>query len=128
MKVLDPGHRYELAHLDGKRKQTLTFVKRKGAMYPGNKSAHEGTNVQEVLRACVDRLLYVNGQIPSEHTHLARLNIEGAIFELEQRAAERHGRSMGFSIDEAVHGKTCGKCGHVQCKGECRKWQSRPSP
>lgn len=124
MKILEPGHRYELMQLDVPGSSLtygteLWFVKRMGDKYPGNTTAHPGTIIQEVLRACVARLLYVNDQLPNEHTHLARLNIEGAIFELETRAAERAGRDTGFSIHEAVYGTTCFKCGHIQCKGEC---------
>lgn len=121
MIILDPGHRYKLFHLDGKKSTILTFVKRTGKMYPGNKSKNEGTNCQEVLRACADRLLYLNNQIPDENTHSARLAIEGAILLLEQRAARRHGRSEEFSISKAVHGDFCKKCGHVECNGKCHK-------
>lgn len=88
-------------------------------MYPGNKGHHTGTNIQEVLRACADRLLYLHNQIPDEDTHSARLAIEGAIFLLECRAARRHKREQTFSIDEAVKGKTCHKCGHIHCDGKC---------
>lgn len=119
---VEPGHIYKLGILDAQPAEcfsNLVYVKRMGDKYPGNTSAHSGTTVQEVLRTAVARLLYVNNQLPNEHTHLARLNIEGAIFELETRAAERTGRDTGFSIHEAVYGITCSKCGHIQCKGEC---------
>lgn len=120
MRELESGHIYQLQTLDGEAAQILIFVKRIGEKYPGNLlPAHQGTTVQEVLRSCVARLLYVNNQLPNEHTHLARLNIEGAIFELESRAAELAKRDAGFSIHEAVYGTTCSKCGHIQCKGEC---------
>lgn len=123
---VEPGHRYDLQVLDHRELHTresavvrLAFVKRTGLKYPGNENEHPGTTLQEVLRACVARLIYVNNQLPNEHTHLARLNIEGAIFELESRAAELAKRDAGFSIHEAVYGTTCSKCGHIQCKGEC---------
>ena len=37
MKVLDPGHKYELAVLDGDLPVILTYAKRIGDKYPGNK-------------------------------------------------------------------------------------------
>jgi hypothetical protein len=54
--VIDPGHEYELASLDGEKAVRLTFVKRIGARYPGNKGpSYSGTNCQEVLRVLIDR-------------------------------------------------------------------------
>jgi hypothetical protein len=64
MKILDAGHRYQLDHLDGDNVTELTFVKRSGAMYPFNIGEYEGTNVQEVLRALIDRTEYLNRQKP----------------------------------------------------------------
>lgn len=49
MKVIEPGHIYDLDHLDGDAHQLLTFVNRE--LLP-----HEGTQTQEVLRAVVDVL------------------------------------------------------------------------
>lgn len=49
MKVIEPGHIYELDHLDGKNKSRLTFVNRESA-------PHEGTQTQEVLRANIDSI------------------------------------------------------------------------
>lgn len=65
MKVIDPGHKYELSTLDGDDSPVvLTFVKRVGANYPGNESAYAGTTLQETLRACLDRLAYLDRQLP----------------------------------------------------------------
>lgn len=63
MKVIDPGHHYGLAVLDGEPNgsESLLFVKRQGEKYPGNTFHHHGTTLQEVLRACCERLRYVNG-------------------------------------------------------------------
>ena len=62
MKVIDPGHKYELAHLDGNGHEVLTFVKREGDGYPGNIDHHAGTNLQEVFRAALDRVKYLDNQ------------------------------------------------------------------
>lgn len=52
MRVVDPGHVYDLVSLDGGQVHRLTFVKRLGERYPGNVGfPHAGTNMQEVLRA-----------------------------------------------------------------------------
>lgn len=47
MRVIEPGHIYELEHLDGDSTQRLVFVNRED-------TPHEGTQTQEVLRANID--------------------------------------------------------------------------
>ena len=121
MKVIDPGHEYELAHLDGDGSSRLVFVKREGDGYPGNVGHHEGTTMQEVLRALIDRAKYVNAQIPSAYTLAAIDCMRTAIEYFEVRAAKRHGRefiSSTVPIEERI---TCLKCGHIGCLGSCRK-------
>lgn len=127
MRVLDPGHHYALNVLDQEPsewdispviEQYLYFVKRTGFKYPGNYTAYGGTTMQEVLRACVDRCAYVNKQRPSIWTRWTRALIMLAVWCLEARAAELHGRSRP-SLKEAVWGLTCAKCNHVGCRGEC---------
>jgi hypothetical protein len=67
MRVMDPGHWYELALLDALPNrlglETLRFVKRVGDKFPGNQlPAYAGTTTQEVLRALIDRTKYVDAQ------------------------------------------------------------------
>jgi hypothetical protein len=119
MKVLDPGHRYALAHLDGEGEEILQFVKREGEGYPGNVGHCEGTTLQEGLRVFIDRANYVNNQIPNQHTLDAIGHMKMAIYEFEVRAAERHNRFVDFDVQGAVYGEICKKCGHVGCKGDC---------
>lgn len=49
MKVIEPGHIYQLQHLDGSGAGILVFVNRE----PGTE--HEGVQTQEILRALIDR-------------------------------------------------------------------------
>jgi hypothetical protein len=118
VKVLDPGHRYELPHVDGDGTTVLTFVKRDGEGYPGNQGHHEGVIMQEVLRALIDRATYVDQQIPCVDTEAAIKAMMLACFLLERRAAVRRGRRTPV-LDEAVYGVPHKGCGHVGCKGEC---------
>lgn len=122
MKVVDPGHRYRLHVLDtdGPNGFPLIFVKREGPGYPGNVGHYPGTTIQEVLRACCDRLEYVNNQIPSPYTRSARRELKNAIFQLECRAAERHGRPRTFDNVDILDHAVCLLCGHVDCDGRCR--------
>lgn len=122
MIVIDPGHEYELDQLDSSDEQILTFVKRQGPKYPGNDSAYPGTTVQEVLRACIDRLEYVYNQTSHPRTDKARNRLIRALYHLEARHAELHGLENEFH--ELVTGflpiatlTTCGTCGHLVCRG-----------
>jgi hypothetical protein len=129
VKVIDPGHEYELDWLDGKPPiersggiedgNRLIFVKRAGAGYPGNKGSHPGTNMQEVLRALIDRVKYLDGQIHDERNLGVLENLRGALWLLEDRAAERHGRSLQSQVRNIEHQLTCQRCGHVECQGKC---------
>lgn len=115
MKVLDPGHRYELDVLDGTESVVLQFVKREGPGYPGNVGHYGGTIMQEVLRALVDRSQYVNQQVPCPETEAAIGLLKTAIVLFEIRAAKRHDRDLEQSVDEIVAGPTCSYCLHVGC-------------
>ena len=122
MKVLDPGHSYELEHLDGHSTTHLTFVKRCGDMYPGNTGRYQGTNMQEVLRALIDRCRYVNQQDDNVFTKRVIDMLRSALFHLEYRAAVRHERDTAFLANaDLENGPTCPKCGHIGCKGECHE-------
>jgi hypothetical protein len=123
MRVLDPGHQYELSvissHLEPERAardgtlipETLTFVKRVGDHYPGNKQPqYSGTTTQEVIRALIDRTKYVDNQIPSNHNVVVIDGLRSALYSLELRAAAERGDRPYFDLE------TCATCGHVLCR------------
>lgn len=125
MKILDPGHLYELNLLDAdihgsNGTTTLRFVKRCGDKYPGNSEpAYEGVTTQEVLRALIDRQKYVDGQRPSVANKLVLSNLRQALRWLEVRAAEERGDdvSAGAILDmpELELEPVCQGCGHLLC-------------
>lgn len=131
MNVIDPGHVYELDFLDeepglpaeyleGSGVKLLTFVKREGPGYPGNVGRHAGTNIQEVLRALINRVQYLDSQIPHPNNWIIIQLFRESILQLENRAAERHGRPpLERFIQEIEKMPTCIKCGYIGCKGEC---------
>jgi len=122
MRVLDPGHQYALTHLDGNLEELLTFVKREGPGYPGNVGSHPGTNLQEVIRACMDRIRYLDGQIHDVANTEALQSLRNALWALEMRAAYRHGRILPFNLYGKIEIEpTCHKCGHVGCESSCDK-------
>lgn len=120
MKILCPGHLYELACLDGAPEEIsfLRFVKRVGDHYPGNESpAWPGTTMQEVIRSLIDRAGYVNRQIPCSETEAAIGLLKAALLLFEIRAARVKGRTLEVpDLDAVVSGECCHQCGHVDCR------------
>lgn len=118
MRIIDPGHRYHLNILDGINNEThvLQFVKRIGEHYPGNEYPNPGTTIQEVLRACIDRLYYVNNQIRCPESEAAIYNLRMAIWELEVRAKRVKKKTLNLTtIKEIETIPTCITCGHIMC-------------
>ena len=115
MRVIDPGHIYELASFDGGSPIALTFVKRNSPpeKYPGNHNAHPGTQTQEVLRALIDRSLYVDAQSPCSETKCIVGLLRSALVMLERRHDRTHaGIPDNWPIEEAPF---CVTCGHLSC-------------
>lgn len=121
MKIIQPGHIYLLDHLDGEGKSVLTFVKRIGEKYPYNQlPAYEGTTIQEVLRALINRVMYVN------HQHSAQENLDVidrlrmCIVRLELRAARVGEYKISTNRIDIENEETCKQHLHIQC-GKCKK-------
>lgn len=121
MKVIDPGHTYALQNLDVRQSnqaQPLVFVKRCNPpeKYPGNFWYQAGTTMQEVLRALIDRIQYVNKQKPDPTNKLVLRAYREALILLELRAAGTHGRTIALSPEQREHIEelsSCEKCGHI---------------
>lgn len=118
MKVIDPGHSYELTNIDGSGSNFLTFVKREGPGFPGNVGHHEGTNLQEVIRVLIDRVKYLNNQIYDERNNAIIRYLRLSLMYLEHRAAERHNRELGVLLDTIENQSVCERCGHIGCRKE----------
>ena len=120
MKVLDPGHEYELAILDDFENdlapQHLRFVKRFGPGYPGNVNSYAGTNLQEVLRVLIDRVQYLEAQISDPSNGMVIKNLRECILLLELRAADRHGRVLPNTRLDIENEPVCKMCGHIACE------------
>ena len=83
MKVLEKGHVYELEHIDGLGKQTLTFVNRELG------TEHEGTQSQEVIRALIDRTKHCDSCLRWEGNDRIIHHLRMALVLHEARALER---------------------------------------
>jgi hypothetical protein len=117
MREIEPGHIYELASYDGAQSNIITYVKREGALYPGNIGAHPGTLTQESLRADAARLSYVNQQEPCNETSMALWHVRQALMLLEMRAKRKRGQVLPpLDIRAIEHIDSCRTCGHILCK------------
>lgn len=117
MKVIDPGHLFRLDTLDGSEQAILRFVKRIGVGYPGNETAYCGTVLQEVFRACISRLFYLNTQIPCLESQVAITHVRAALYLMEARNARLKGLPMPENLHALEQRVTCTKCLHIVCNG-----------
>ncbi|HVX56446.1 MAG TPA: hypothetical protein VHA37_01830 [Candidatus Saccharimonadales bacterium] len=120
MKVIDPGHIYELDILDGylvRGGGHLRFIR--WPDYPHNQqSPHPGTTSQEVIRALIDRVQYLDQKQPSRHNVTVVDSLRIALLALEMQACEqrgRHGKRLISVPEEIELAPTCKVCGHIQC-------------
>lgn len=85
MRIIDPGHKYEVNYLDGNDNiDTITFVKRG---HPGKN--HPGTTNQELLRVLIDRIKFLNTEIPWRGNEEILFYLRKALILHECRALER---------------------------------------
>ena len=124
MRVIDPGHKYALKHLDGEGEEIITYVKRVGAKYPGNVGCHSGTTLQEEWRAQIHRLRYLDQQEPCNETKICIDQLQLCIMRLEARAARKHGRPAPVEYNDRdlriiEDFPVCDNCGHIGCEGNC---------
>lgn len=128
MRVIDPGHQYEVTVLDeddhvAYPRQVITFVKREGVKFPGNIGSYPGTNLQEVFRVCLDRVKYLENQVSCIENKQIQTKLRECIRLLEERAAKRHNRNSYYNLyekdgstnDQIEFLLTCPKCGHIGC-------------
>jgi hypothetical protein len=103
MVVIEPGHVYDLPHLDSAGAERLTFIRRSSAAIQ-HPSEHTGTNTQSVLRALIDRTLFLDGVISSvenddavHYLRMALLCYEGRAYRRKvERLNRQEGRHAGF--------------------------------
>lgn len=117
MRVIDPGHEFELSEIDNSaRVQRLTFVKRVGENYPGNSGAHGGILTQEALRAIISRCKYMNAQGHCVETDQIIHSLRMALYAFEVRAARCRGTWIELKTLEGIEDiPVCLTCGHIQC-------------
>jgi len=122
MKVIDPGHMYKIDMLDGYLNDPsnfLVFVKRNNPpeKYPGNLNSYPGTTIQEVLRALINRIKYLQNQKGCEEDVILLNIFREGILLLEQRNAREKGRGLLVPTDIVIEDiPTCPECLHIGCQ------------
>ena len=118
MIVLDPGHKYLLDSFDGGEPLLLTFVKRDSPSekFPGNVGHYPGTQTQEVLRALINRGLYVQNQQPCAETAGLIDLLRVGLWSLEARTRRvREQLALDVVLSSIEDIPTCSRCGHIAC-------------
>lgn len=95
MKIIEPGHVYQLQHQDGTGAGLLVFVNREAG------TEHEGTQTQEVLRALIDRTQHCDSCLRWDGNDKIIEHLRMALVLHEARALERK-TAKGEIAPEAV--------------------------
>lgn len=97
MKVLTPGHKYELAHFDNPEHcQTIQFIEKRAVNIPDAplEVVNDGTTNEEVLVMLIDRLHFLMEKLPSRESSIAFTHLQEALMWLEKRTADRKARHV----------------------------------
>lgn len=102
MKILTPGHKYELDHfenygLPGVPVQTLQFIEK--VQDPDGptgqlKTVNDGTTNEEVLRVLINRMQSLQEKFPCRENAIVTTKLEESLMWLEKRTADRKARGV----------------------------------
>lgn len=106
MKILTPGHKYELENFENKDNlgQIIQFIEKTPIFdaEPGKdpeptgelKTVSDGTTNEEVLEVLINRLNYLNNKFPCRENSIAITHIETALLWLNKRTQDRLKRGV----------------------------------
>lgn len=113
MKILSPGHTYELENVDGPGSSLIFFVRRRnerGELLTDH-SRRAGILTQELLRCAIDRTLYLYAEAPCDEDTKIIEHLREALTLYESRAARRAIERLAKPELEVP----CVICGHILC-------------
>ncbi len=95
VKVIVPGHEYEVSSADGKKVAgVISFIQKK----PNNKGVLEliknGTSTEEVIKVLIDRVEFLDTKVSGKHNKKIVKLLKEALTELEARTADRVKRGV----------------------------------
>jgi hypothetical protein len=85
MKVIDPGHIYELEEVGSQKNQRIIFIKKTGE-HQHHQEEWPGVYNQELIRILIDRTQYLNTALPSLEYRSVIEHLRYALYQLEMRA------------------------------------------
>jgi hypothetical protein len=95
MKVLTPGHKYELENFETGT-QVIQFIEK--LPYKGSlvdlETVNDGTTNEDILEMLIDRLAYLGDLLPSRENSLAKTKCEEALMWLNRRTQNRRARGV----------------------------------
>ncbi len=95
MKILTPGHKYELDNFNGSpNKQTIQFIEKEKMVDGGLTTVNDGTTNEEVLAILINRIQYLNGMFPCRENSIVITKLEEALMWLEKRTKDRVKRGV----------------------------------
>lgn len=98
MKVLTPGHEYELDYFENKDRpgQVIQFIEKVPIM-PGSPelmTVNDGTTNEDLLRVLIDRMNSMQAKFPCRENAIATTHFETGLLWLEKRTADRKIRGV----------------------------------
>lgn len=101
MKVIDPGHMYQLNDFDsGNPHQTLKFINKAPNLDENAKPdgtlhlVYDGTTNEEVLAMLIDRMQYLQEKFPCRENAIVITKLEESLMWLEKRTKDRTKRGV----------------------------------
>lgn len=99
MKILTPGHRYELENFENKDQpgQDLQFIEKEqvaGGPLGALRTVNDGTTNEEVLKVLINRCESLYQKFPSEETWCAINHLKSALYAFQSRTYERQQRGV----------------------------------
>jgi len=98
MKIITPGHRYELSNFENPiDNQTLQFIEKRPSPHTSDapmETVHEGTTSEEVLRVLIDRMNHLQDKFPCRENAVVITHLETALLWLDKRTADRKARDV----------------------------------
>lgn len=95
MKVITPGHLYELYNLESDTTQQLQFIEKTLAADGETFSViSPGTTNEEVLKVLIDRMNYLQTKAPCRENAIVITKLEESLMWLEKRTAGRMARGV----------------------------------
>lgn len=92
MKILQAGHKYELANFENPASgQTIQFIE-KAPTAPGSPTlttVSDGTTNEEVLKMLIDRMKFLSSKLASRESSIAITKFEEGLHWLQARTAAR---------------------------------------